>query len=87
MAAVVESDSSGRIVIPKKLRDSLGIKGKTQFLLTTTEKGQILIQKLDIDEIAARLDEELRDIPVEEYAKQIRDEVNEKVRQAYPDTA
>ena len=65
----------------------MGIEGKTQFILTANEKGQILIQKLDIDEIAARLEEELRDITVQEYAKQIRDEVNEIVRQDYPDTA
>ena len=54
MATIVESDGSGRIVIPKKIRDEFGIVGRTQFLLTHNKKGQILLQKIDVDEIARR---------------------------------
>jgi AbrB family looped-hinge helix DNA binding protein len=34
MAEIFEIDKSGRIVIPKSLRDKLGISGKTKFILT-----------------------------------------------------
>jgi AbrB family looped-hinge helix DNA binding protein len=84
MAIVVESDGSGRIVIPKKIRDEFGISGRTQFLLTSNEKGQILLQKIDVEEIARRLEEELGDKPVEELAESIRKEINEKIRSRHP---
>jgi AbrB family looped-hinge helix DNA binding protein len=84
MATIVESDGSGRIVIPKKIRDEFGIIGRTQFLLTHNEKGQILLQKIDVDEIARRLEEELADTPVEELAGSIRKEINEKIASRHP---
>lgn len=84
MATIVESDGSGRIVIPKKIRDEFGIVGRTQFLLTHNKKGQILLQKIDVDEIARRLEEELADTPVEELAGSIRKEINEKIASKHP---
>lgn len=84
MASIVESDSSGRIVIPKKIRDQIGINPKTQLLLTTNKKNQILLQKLDIEEIAQKLKDELKDTAIEETSKKIREEINEKVRKAHP---
>jgi len=84
MASIIESDRSGRIVIPKKIRQELGITPKTPLILISNKKGQILIQKLDLDEISKRLEEELADTPVLELAQEIRDAVNEKVKKAYP---
>jgi AbrB family looped-hinge helix DNA binding protein len=43
MTSVIEPDSSGRVVIPKQVRDELGITPKTQLLLTSNQKGQIII--------------------------------------------
>ena len=80
MVSLVESDGSGRIVIPKRIRDEHGITGRTQFLLTSHGKGQITLQKIDVEEMARRLQEELRDIPVEELAQSIRKEINDKIR-------
>lgn len=80
MVSLVESDGSGRIVIPKKIRDEHGITGRTQFLLTSNGKGQITLQKIDVEEMARRLQEELTDVPVEELAKPIRKEINNKIR-------
>ena len=85
MAIIVESDGSGRIVIPKKIRDEFGITGRTQFLLTSNEKGQILLQKIDVEEMARRLEEELSETPVEELAESIRKEINEKIGSRIPD--
>jgi len=84
MASIIEFDSSGRILIPKKIRQELGITPKTQFILTSNDKGQIMLQKLDLDEISKRLEEELANTPVLELAQEIRDAVNEKIRKAYP---
>lgn len=80
MVSLVESDGSGRIVIPKRIREEHGITGRTQFLLSSNEKGQIILQKIDIEEMALRLQEDLRDVPVEELAQSIRKEINDKIR-------
>jgi len=85
MATIVESDPSGRIVIPKKVRDDLGISGRTRFLLTQNRRGQILLQKIDVEEIARRLEEELEGKPLEALAESIREEINEKIRSRHPD--
>lgn len=85
MVSLVESDGSGRIVIPKRIRDEHGITGRTQFLLTSNGKGQITLQKIDVEEMARRLQEDLKDVPVEELAKSIRKEINDKIRSRHKD--
>jgi len=57
MTEIVESDKSGRIVIPKSLREELNMKENTRFILTKRGKGQLLLQKIDVEEIARRLEE------------------------------
>ncbi len=85
MAEIVEVDKSGRIVIPKKLRKDLGIEEKTKFILAKNGKGQILLQKLDVEEIAERLGKELEGKDIDAIVKEVRKEINEKVRSKYPD--
>ncbi len=85
MATIVEADRSGRIVIPKKIRDELGITEKTQFILTKNQRDQILLQKIDVKEMAKRLEEELEGKPIDSIVESIRKEINEKVKARYPD--
>jgi AbrB family looped-hinge helix DNA binding protein len=85
MAEIVEVDKSGRIVIPKKLRKDLRIKEKTKFILAKSGEGQILLQKLDVDEVAHRLEKELAGKDVDGIMKAVRKEINEKIRTRYPD--
>jgi len=85
MAEIVKSDKAGRIVIPKNLRLELGIKEDTAFILTKKGHGQLLLQKLDIKEIALRLEEELAGRDIDAMTKTVRKEINEKIRAAYPD--
>ena len=85
MATIVEADRSGRIVIPKKIRDELGITEKTQFILTKNQRDQILLQKIDVKEMAKRLEEELEGKPIDSIVESIRKEINEKVKAHYPD--
>jgi AbrB family looped-hinge helix DNA binding protein len=84
MAEIVESDESGRIVIPKSLRKELGITRRTKFIITKRKEGQILLQKIDVEEMAKRLEQELRDTDIDAIVKEIRKEINEKARQRYP---
>ena len=85
MAEIVEVDKSGRIVIPKSLRQELDIGEKTRFILTKRNQGQLLLQKLDVREIARRLEEELSGKDVDAIVERVRKEVNEKIKASYPD--
>lgn len=85
MAEIVEADKSGRIVIPKSLRTELDIGEKTRFILTKRGEGQLLLQKIDVEEIARRLEEELTGRDIDTIVEAIRKEINEKVKARYPD--
>jgi len=85
MAEIVEVDKSGRIVIPKRLRKELAIKEKTKFILARRGEGQILLQKLDVEKIAQRLENELAGKDVDAITEAVRKEINEKIRARYPD--
>ena len=84
MVEIVESDKSGRIVIPKSLRKEFGIREKTRFLLTKRGRGQLLLQKIDVEEMARRLEEELAGKDIAAIVEAIRKEVNEKIKVDYP---
>ena len=85
MAEIVEADKSGRIVIPKSLREELNIREKTRFILTKRGEGQLLLQKIDIKEIARRLEEELAGKDIDAIVEAIRKEIDEKIKVRYPD--
>ena len=85
MAEVVEIDKSGRIVIPKSLRQELDIKEKTRFILPKRGQGQLLLQKLEVEEIARRLEEELSGKDIDAIVEAVRKEVHEKIKASYQD--
>jgi AbrB family looped-hinge helix DNA binding protein len=85
MAEVITIDDSGRLVIPKSIRDSIGIIGGDKFILTEGEHGRILLQKFNVDEIAARLEDETKGKNIDAITKKIRKEMNERVKKRYPD--
>lgn len=85
MAEVVEVDRSGRIVIPKGLRREMKIKDRTRFIVAKRGEGQLLLQKLDVDEIARRLEIELAGRDVDAIVKTIRKEIDRKIKERYPD--
>ena len=85
MAEIVETDKSGRIVIPKRLREDLDIGEKTRFILTKRGEGQLLLQKINLDEIVRRLEDELASTDVDAIVEAIREEIHEKIKIRYPD--
>ena len=85
MAEIVEVDKAGRIVIPKGLRDRLGIKSKTRFILTERGGGQLLLQQIDVEEMARRLEGELAGKDIDVIVRAIRKEINEKCKARYPE--
>jgi AbrB family looped-hinge helix DNA binding protein len=85
MAEIIEADASGRIVIPKSIRLQLHIDERTKFLLTRSGEGQLLLQKLDVDEIARKLEVELAGRDIDGVVKRVREEVSRKIKAQYPD--
>ncbi|MFW6111116.1 MAG: AbrB/MazE/SpoVT family DNA-binding domain-containing protein [Thermoproteota archaeon] len=81
---IVEMDKWGRVVIPKNLRDELHIGEKTRFILTKRGEGGLLLQKVDVEEIAHRLEEELAGKDIDTIVKAVRKEINDKVEVRYP---
>ena len=84
MAEIISIDKAGRLVIPKPIRDSLGITVDTKFIVAEGENGRLLLQKLDIDEIAARLKSEMKGKNIDAAVKRIRKELNGKIKKRYP---
>ena len=84
MTSIVEVDKAGRIVIPKKVRDELGIGENTHLLLTTTRQGQLVLHKLDFEDLARRLEEEIGDGDAEGLFEEVRRETNDRIRAVYP---
>lgn len=84
MAELVSVDKSGRLVIPKALREELGIDAGTKFLISSLEDGRVFLQKLDIEEIAARLEKELKSVDIDSVVRKVRKEINEKAKKEYP---
>lgn len=85
MTEVISVDKAGRIVIPKAIREAAGIGERAKLLVATAGRGRVVLQKLDVEEIAARLERELAGKDVDAIARRVREEVNARIRKAYPD--
>lgn len=83
MTEIVSIDKAGRLVIPKSIRDSLGIIERSRFILAEGENGRLLLQKVDLDEIGKRLQRDLRGKNVDAIVKRVRKEMNDKVKRKY----
>jgi AbrB family looped-hinge helix DNA binding protein len=84
VAEVVSVDKAGRIVIPKAVRKAAGIEDRAKLLIASAGRGRVVLLKLDVEEIAARLEAELTGTDVAALARRIREEVNARIRKAYP---
>ena len=84
MATVVTVDKAGRIAIPKEMRDAQGIEAGAQFLLVEGEEGLLWLQRLKPEDIARRLREELRGVPIDRIVRQVEKEANRIARARYP---
>jgi len=82
---IVSVDRAGRVVIPKSIRDAAGINERVKLLIAVTEEGRIVLQRLDVESIAARLEKELAGKDVDAIARRVREEVRARIKKDYPD--
>jgi AbrB family looped-hinge helix DNA binding protein len=85
MEEITGVDRAGRIVIPKGIRKAAGIDEGTKILITTAGAGRIVLQKLDVKSVTARLEKELAGKDIDEITSRIRKEISARIRKAYPD--
>jgi AbrB family looped-hinge helix DNA binding protein len=86
MTAVVPMDRAGRIVIPKEMREAQGIAPGTKFLLIEGKDGSLWLQRLDLQELARRIHEELRGIDLAPLVAKIAAEMESIAASKYPST-
>lgn len=85
MTDVVTIDKTGRLVIPKEMRDELDITEGTKFLVTSGKGGRLLLQKFDLNEIASKLEEEMMNVDIDAIVAKVKKDINKKVRGRYPE--
>ncbi len=85
MADIITIDKSGRIVVPKSIRDVMNIKEGTRFMIRGDKHGRIELLKLDIDDIIARIEIETKDVDFDAVEKKVRKEMDEWLRKEHPD--
>ena len=78
--AVTKIDKAGRVVIPKEIRERMGIEEDATLLVTDANNEIMILKKLDVKELAKRLRKELREIDVEAVARRVEEESNEQAR-------
>ncbi len=85
MTELVSVDRAGRVVIPKAIRDAMGIDERTKLLLAVGEHGRLVLQKVDVDALVGRLEKELAGRDVDAIVRKVRREMRALVRKRYPD--
>ena len=85
MTELVSIDGAGRIVIPKAIREAVGIDESTKLLIAVADHGRLILQKLDVEAVAGRLVREMAGKDVDAIVRKVRKEMKALVRQRYPD--
>lgn len=81
--AVTRIDRSGRVVIPKEIRERMGLKEDTTLLVADATDEIVVLKKLDVKELAKRLRQELKGVDVEAIARRVEEESNEQARKEH----
>ena len=77
-------DRAGRIVIPKETREAQGISPGTKFLLIEGKDGSLWLQRLDPQELARRIREELGGVDLAPLVAKIEAEMESIAASKYP---
>ena len=77
---VTKVSDKGQVVIPKEIRERMNLKEDSALLVAETRGGVLILKKLDIKEIADRLRVELKGKDVDEIARRVEEESNERVK-------
>lgn len=82
-ASVIKIDKAGRVVIPKEIREKMGLAQDTTLLVTEASDDIVVLKKLDVKGLASKLRRELKGVDVESIAKRVDKRSNEQARKEY----
>lgn len=81
--SVTKIDNAGRVVIPKEIRERMGLTQDTTLLVTEASDDIVVLKKLDVKGLASKLRRELKGMDVEDVAKRVEKQSNEQARKEY----
>lgn len=81
--SVTKIDKAGRIIIPKEIRQKMGLTENTTLLITDAANDVVVLKKVDIKELARKLRQELSGVDVEAVAKRVEKKSNEEAKKEY----
>jgi AbrB family looped-hinge helix DNA binding protein len=81
---ITSIDKAGRLIIPARIRKKMHIDAETKFLVVQMGN-KILLEKLDLSDIAQRLQDELKQVDVDKIVAFVREEMNERARKDKPE--
>ena len=81
--SVTKIDKAGRVVIPKEIREKMGLAQDTTLLVTEAADDIVVLKKLDVKGLASKLRQELKGVDVEGIAKRVEKGSNEQARKEF----
>lgn len=87
MTSIVSMDSAGRIAVPNQVRKRKRLTAGSKFLITELPDGRIILSPLDIEQLAKRLQKEMKDIDIDGEVERVQQELEKIAERWYPETA
>jgi bifunctional DNA-binding transcriptional regulator/antitoxin component of YhaV-PrlF toxin-antitoxin module len=81
---IVNIDKAGRIVIPGILRKKLKLNDSSKLLIADVKNDLLIIKKINIEELAAQLEKDFKNINIDSVVGKVRSDIKEKVRKKHP---
>jgi len=81
--AVTKIDRAGRVVIPKEIRERMGLKEEATLLVADATDEIVILKKLDVKELGKRLRQELKGMDVEAIGRKVEEESDEQARKEH----
>ena len=87
MASIVTMDRAGRILLPATARKEMRLRPGSKILLTEMEDGRLVLVPLDVEEIARRIEREMKGANIDAELAKVREDIEELAMRRYPELA
>jgi AbrB family transcriptional regulator (stage V sporulation protein T) len=76
-------DKKGRILLPKEIRDKMGIKPGEEFLVADVDENAVILRRIDIRKMLEDLIEKAKSVDLEKLEREIEEEGSRVARKKY----
>nr|MDO8112628.1 AbrB/MazE/SpoVT family DNA-binding domain-containing protein [Candidatus Sigynarchaeota archaeon] len=81
---IASIDKAGRLIIPARIRKQMNIDASTKFLIVHAGN-KILLEKLDLTDIAQKIEAELKNVDIDKIVSAVKEEMNERIQKDKPE--